>query len=72
MEEKTRHFGGQLFVHVDKKNNPVEDRINKNVERKHLKAYLRGDREFHHPSFGSTKVGGMMIPNMKPVLEVWK
>jgi hypothetical protein len=46
---KIRHFGGQLSVHVDYKGTPEEIRTGKdkrNFEKKHLKAYLRGDKEF--------------------------
>jgi len=53
-EDLKRNFGGELFVHVDKKNNPVEDRMKKNFQRKHLKAYLRGDKQF---TFGKDAKG---------------
>jgi hypothetical protein len=49
IKERTRHFGGELNVHVDYKENPVEGRLKRNFESKHLKAYLRGEPRF---SFG--------------------
>jgi len=75
MEEKRRHFGGKLFVPKLKEGLPAElllNKINHNVEKKHLKAYLRGDKEFHHVSFGSSLVHGTTIPNMVKVSEIWK
>jgi len=75
MEEKIRHFGGKLFVPKLKVGTPQElmlNRIEHNVEKKHLRAYLRGDREFTHISFGYTLVGTTQIPNMVRVAEYWR
>jgi hypothetical protein len=62
IKEKTRHFGGSLFVHVDKIKRPIEDRMNRNFEKKHLKAYLKGEPYFsfgfnfkHEPIYFVTK-----------------
>ena len=67
-KEKTRHFGGKLFVPKDGKERTIENRIEKRVEAKHLKSYLRGDKRYHHPSFGYNDLG----PVYKPVHEIWK
>ena len=75
MEEKRRYFGGKLFVPRLKEGTPEElflNRLDRNIEKKHLKAYLRGDKEFHHVSFGSSLVHGTTIPNMVKVSEIWK
>lgn len=51
-DEKTRHFGGELKVQVrkDEKGQPfLIDQTLRNFENKHLRAYLKGDKEF---SFG--------------------
>jgi len=72
---KIRHFGGKLFVPTLKKGTSQElllNRIERNVEKKHLKAYLRGDREFTHVSFGYSLVGTTQIPNMVRVAETWR
>jgi hypothetical protein len=66
-KEKIRHFGGELFVFVDYsdlKKSKVQ-RIIRNLEKKHLKAYLRGDKKF---SFGLDMHGRPMWYFVK---EVW-
>ena len=47
ISEKRRHFGGQLFVPPDEngKRSPANKALS-NFEKKHLKAYLRGDEGF--------------------------
>ena len=75
MEEKRRYFGGKLFVPKLKKGTEKElmlNRIEHNVEKAHLKAYLRGDKEFTHVSFGYSLVGTTQIPNMIRVAEIWR
>ena len=70
-----RHFGWKLFVPTLKKGTPQElllNRIECNVEKKHLRAYLRGDKEFTHVSFGYTLVGTTQVPNMVRVAEIWR
>ncbi len=52
MKEKRRYFGGKLFVPKKSKERTPEEKQERNVEKAHLKAYLRGDRYFHHISFG--------------------
>lgn len=49
MEDKIRHFGGKLFVPKDGKVRTPANIMERNFEKKHLKAYLRGDKKF---SFG--------------------
>jgi len=68
MEDKKRHFGGRLFVQKEGKNWTDKERMDRNIEKKHLKAYLRGDRQFHHPFFGNNK--GVL--NYVKVAEVWR
>ena len=73
--KRIRHFGGKLFVPTLKEGTPQEllrNRIERNVEKKHLKAYLRGDKQFTHVSFGYSLVGTMQIPNMVRVAEIWR
>jgi hypothetical protein len=73
--KKRRYFGGKLFVPRLKEGTPQElllNRIEHNVEKKHLKAYLRGDKEFHHVSFGFSLIGTTQIPNMVRVAEIWR
>jgi hypothetical protein len=45
-KQKIRHFGGKLFVPKDGKERSLLNRIDKQFEEKHLKAYLRGDKKF--------------------------
>ena len=47
-KEKRRHFGGNLNVFVDYKENPINGRAYRNFERRHLRAYLRGDNKFYY------------------------
>ena len=68
-DEKKRHFGGRLFVLKAGKEWTDKERMDRNIERKHLKAYLRGDKQFHHPFFGYNSKG---VPNYVQVSEVWK
>lgn len=65
MAERTRHFGGKLRVFVDYKKHP-EDRIARNMENAHLKAYLRGDKFF---IFG---LDATRHPMYWPVNEIWR
>lgn len=67
-ENRIRHFGGKLFVRKAGKEWTDEERLERNVERKHLKAYLRGDRQYHHSSFGIDKMG---FPFYKQVNAIW-
>lgn len=72
MENKRRYFGGRLFIPKDLKNGKErsdENRLEKNVESAHLRAYLRGDKKYHHHSFGYDKLG---LPIYKLVLEEWR
>lgn len=62
-EEKKRSFGGKLFVPKDGKVRSLANRMEKQFEEKHLKAYLRGDTrfsfgkdEYNHPVFFDVKV----------------
>ena len=71
MDEKKRHFGGKLFVKKAGKKWTAKERLDRDIERKHLKAYLRGDKQFHHPFFGYTTKGTLRIPNYVQVSEVW-
>ena len=64
VEKKVRHFGGKLFVFVDYKTNPGARAI-RNLEKKHLKSYLRGDKRF---SYGKDINGHTMWFFVK---EVW-
>ena len=68
MEERKRHFRGILFVRKVGKEWTYKEKMDRNIEKKHLKAYLRGDKQFHHPFFGKTHMG---IPNYVKVAEVW-
>ena len=67
--EKTRHFGGQLFVKKSGKEWTPEERLQRNIENKHLKAYLRGDTHYRHYSFGFTTDKG--FPVYKKVSAIW-
>jgi hypothetical protein len=67
-DEKRRYFGGKLKVFVDRKATPAEQfkqRTERNFESKHLKAYLRGDKEF---SFGKDNIGHEIIYKVN---EIW-
>jgi len=68
MKEKKRHFGGRLFVQKEGKDWTDKERMDRNIEKKHLRAYLRGDKQFHHPFFGLTTKG---VPNYVKVAEDW-
>ena len=59
--EKTRHFGGLLWVPPDmgKKRSP-KNRFDKNLHEKHLRAYLRGDTRFIYKG------------HWFPVFAIWK
>lgn len=65
--EKVRHFGGNLktFVNYKDKKEAIVQRAYRNFEKKHLKAYLRGDRRF---SFGRDSHG---FPMWYFVKEEW-
>ena len=67
--EKVRHFGGQLFVRKAGKEWTTEERLLRNIEKKHLKAYLRGDTRFTHNRFGYDKLG---YPIYKEVNAIFK
>ena len=69
MKDRKRHFGGRLFVQKTGKEWTDKERMDRNIEKKHLKAYLRGDRQFHHPFFGKSHMG---VPNYVQVAEVWR
>lgn len=59
-EGKTRHFGGVLFVPKDKgKERSADNRLYKNLQEKHLKSYLRGDKMFWYKG------------KFWPVIEKW-
>jgi hypothetical protein len=67
-DEKRRSFGGQLKVFVGRNASPVEQfqqRTKRNFESKHLRFYLRGDKEF---SFGKDNLGH---PVIYKVAEIW-
>jgi hypothetical protein len=69
MEEKTRHFGGELNVFIDRKGTPLEiaaAKAKRNFEKKHLKGYLNGDKYF---SFGLDEKRN---PIYYVVNEIWK
>lgn len=59
--EKVRHFGGQLFVRKAGKEWTAEERLLRNIEKKHLRAYLRGEPQYRHYSFGFTIDKGLPI-----------
>jgi len=47
--EKRRHFGGALYVPPDKgKERSPKNRINKILQEKSLRCYLRGDKGFNY------------------------
>ena len=66
-KEKIRHFGGKLNVFVNYKDDKdaIVGRAYRNLEKKHLKAYLRGDKKF---SFGRNPHGDVMWYYVK---ETW-
>jgi hypothetical protein len=68
MDDKVRHFGGKLFVKKVGKKWTAEERLERNIEKQHLKAYLRGDVQYRHYSFGYTIQG---IPTYKKVNAIW-
>jgi len=48
-EEKRRHFGGALYVPPDRDGErSPKNRIDKILQEKSLKSYLRGDRGFYY------------------------
>ncbi len=55
MVEKRKHFMGKLFVTKKGKEWTAEERHERNIEKTHLRAYLRGDTRFTHKSFGFDK-----------------
>jgi len=65
--EKIRHFGGKLSVFVNYKDDrqAAVGRVYRNLEKKHLKAYLRGDKKF---TFGRDAHG---VPMWYFVQEIW-
>lgn len=70
--DKRKYFGGMLFIPKDLKEGKErseQNKIQKRVEEKHLKAYLRGDVMFHHISFGFDSMG---IPIYHKVNIIWK
>jgi len=72
VKKKIRHFGGVLTVKKAGKEWTPKERLDRNIEKKHLKAYLRGDKQFHHPFFGDKIVGLNKVPNYVQVSEIWK
>ena len=59
-KEKTRHFGGVLYVPPDQgKERSADNRTYKNLQEKHLKSYLRGDERFWYKG------------KFWPVIEKW-
>ena len=71
-EEKIRHFGGVLIPKKAGKKWTPKERLDRNIEKKHLKAYLRGDKQFTHPFFGSKIIGLNKVPNYVQVSVIWK
>lgn len=59
-DEKRRHFGGELYVPPDKgKERSADNRTYKNLQEKHLKCYLRGDKILRYKG------------KVLPVIEKW-
>lgn len=60
LEKLKRSFGGKIIDFISN--------YERNFEKKHLKAYLKGKKTFN---YGFKTVGDFRIPASFPVKEIW-